>query len=239
MSAAETEVPALRDPDDGPDMTQPMAGEEILWRGRPNPRDLIVNGFHVGWMAAYFLVLALWSLGSGVMDGGDAGALIRAGLLPLAGGALVCGAVALYAFLIARGTRYLVTSKRIVLSFGVALPIAISLPHPMIVSADLKRRAGGRGDIALAIDAGRGAGTAAPGRRGPSRVLLWPYLRMDRWLRAVPLMRAVDDADGVARLIARTLAASSGMAAPVTADMAVSAGATPGPGLAGARPSVA
>jgi hypothetical protein len=84
-----------------------------------------------------------------------------------------------------------------VLRIGVALNTCINLPLGMIGAADLRARGHGFGDIALAPTATHRLGYA----------LLWPHARPFRLRRPQPMLRAVPDAEAVARHLARACAA--------------------------------
>ena len=118
------------------------AGERILWHGRPSWLSLARRAYRGDFVAAYFVALGIWNLASAAASG-DPGAVAATGLKT---SALAVAALALLGFLgyaSARSTLYVVTTKRLVLKVGIALPIFINVPFAKIASAGgagLRRR---------------------------------------------------------------------------------------------------
>jgi putative photosynthetic complex assembly protein len=174
-------------------------GERVLWRGRPGLRRLAVSGFQIRKLALYFALLLVAHLILQLRGGEPAGAALTGmagyGLLALSALAIIV----FYAWLAERSTLYTITSERLVIRCGVALPVSINLPFSVIASADLRRFGDGGGDIVL---------TSAPGQRA-SYLLLWPHLKMRRLVRVQPMLRAVPDVEEVARVLGAALTAQA------------------------------
>jgi hypothetical protein len=186
------------------------AGESILWQGAPSWRGLMRRAYHVDVVAGYFMLLFAWSIASSLQSHASAIATLRAaGLLAaLATGAL--GMLVLFAWLTHRTTLYTITTRRVVLRFGIALPMTINLPFRLVASAGLKLHADASGDIPLALS----------GSQRVAYLILWPHVRPWRLAKAEPMLRGVPDAERVARILARALAAAAeqpATAAPSTA----------------------
>jgi len=186
----------------------PPAGERILWQGSPNWRTLALRAFRVRAVAVYFGLLMFWQAGVAVYDGGG---LMEAGLailwiVPL--GLIATGLLALLAYATARATMFTITSRRVVLRFGVALPMAVNLPFRKIGSAAMRLHPDGSGDIPLKMD----------GRERVSTVMLWPYVRSLRLGRPEPMLRAVPNAQAVARILADALVAYGVEVGPAEAE---------------------
>lgn len=186
------------DEENGQGLPEPLpGGERVLWRGKPRFARLVLSGFHARKLALYFgLLLAAHLIvqlqgGAGLAEG--IAGLTGYGLLAAA----VVGLIALYAWLVVRSTLYTVTSRRIVIRGGVALPITINLPYTAIASADLRCFDDGSGDIAL----------TTTGAQRASYLLLWPHLKMRRLLRVQPMLRALADAEQAAAVLGQALAA--------------------------------
>jgi hypothetical protein len=105
----------------------------------------------------------------------------------------------LFAWLVARTTLYTVTSRRVVIRFGIALPMTIQIAFPMIDSAGLHLWSDGTGDIALAL---------RPGQR-IAYLVLWPHARPWRLAKAEPTLRSVPHAAELAQILGGALAASA------------------------------
>lgn len=180
------------------------AGERILWQGQPRWRSLALRAFHVRKIAIYCAALLVWRIISDLYDGlGVAGATVSAlWILPLA--IVAAGLPALLALLYARTTIYTITSHRVVIRFGVALPMSINVPFRRIGEASLKLHGDRTGDIPLAL----------VGDDRLAYLHLWPYARPWRLAKAEPMLRAVPHAERVAGILAQALAAGPAARAP-------------------------
>ena len=184
-------------------------GEQILWQGAPRPLGLARSAYHARSVAIYFGLLTAVALGLAIAHGSPLlGTLITAGL-GLVAVALLCG----MAWLSARASVYTLTSRRLVLRVGVALPTCVNLPLSRVAAVDLS--AGG--DIALRL-------TDAPPL---GWVALWPHARPWRLSRPEPMLRALPDAPAVAAQIARAC-----LAAAPNGRMAAAPVASPAPARA-------
>ncbi len=194
-------------------------GERLLWQGSPCGWALARWAFHVRVLALYFAVLLVWGAAWSLAVGVSIGAVLASGLLPAALAAVVLGLVALLAWLSARTTVYTITNRRVVMRFGIALPMTLNLPFAVVESAELLTHANGSGDIPLSV--------AAPGRVVSSMYwpLLWPHVRPWRLSRVEPMLRALPDAAQVAQILARALAASASQPAPASLPAALASGA--------------
>ena len=173
------------------------AGEQVLWQSGPSWRALARHAFHIRLVAVYFALLVGWRVLGSMLSGHDLRyALVSAAscvLLGALGIALFC----LFAWLIARTTTYTITQKRIVLTYGMALPKSLNLPFSAIESADIRLHADGTGDIALRLPAGKRL----------SYLLLWPHVRSGAQGRAQPVLRCIPAPDKASEVLAHALAA--------------------------------
>jgi len=169
-------------------------GEHVLWQGRPDWRSLARQAFHVREVAAYFVLIALVSSLSALADGLSP----SAGLAPAGLGVLACLLLCLLAWLSSRTTIYAVTTGRVFLRIGIALPIFIDLPLHRIEAANLALLAGGCGDLPLALESSAHL----------AYLHLWPHARPWRLQRPEPMMRSIPDAANVARILAEALQAA-------------------------------
>ena len=158
------------------------SGEALLWQGAPEWRSLVTSALHVRLVALYFAAVGTWAVASGDLP--TAGAIAVSALV-------VLSLAALFLYGVQRTTVYTLTDKRIVLRIGVALNTCINIPLGEIESADLKPLGGGRGSIVLHL-------------KGMPRIgyfMLWPHARSLRLLRPQPMLRAIAEAETVARLL--------------------------------------
>lgn len=174
-------------------------GETILWQGAPDREALARRALHVRTIAWYFAALAVWR-GLALASDGAATTEIASGaaLLVLLGAAAIVPLV-LYAWAAARSTLYTITSRRLVIRAGVALPTMINVPFAAVEAAGLKLHPGGVGDIALRL---------VPAQK-IAYVLLWPHARPWRFARPEPMLRCIPDAERVAQVLGRALAAAT------------------------------
>lgn len=183
-------------------------GEELRWQGSPNWRSLARHAFHVRKVAIYFAVILVWRLIEAAGDGLRGPELFAAATWPVAFGVVAIGGLMLLAWLNARSTRYTITNRRVVMRFGVALPIAMNLPLKRIEAAALRRSGEHVGSIPLQL---------VPGTR-VSYLVSWPHVRPWCFSRPQPMLREIDDVDAVARILADCWAQAPGTqpAAPAT-----------------------
>jgi hypothetical protein len=194
MNPAQASAPQL------PGLPGPLpVGEVLLWQGSPGWRPTARRVIHVHQLAGYFAILLVWSIGSAVWRNGVASPDTLTSLLPVPFALVAMGLLTLFAWLVARTTTYSITSSRVVMHFGVALPMTINLPFRLIDSAAVTSAADGTGDIAL---------TLARGDR-MAYLAMWPHVRPWHLSETQPALRGVPDAAGVARILSRALAASA------------------------------
>jgi hypothetical protein len=177
-------------------------GEEMLWQGRPAALPLARDAYKLTWIGAYFAALLAFKAGPALATGGVAYAFAIG--LPYLGLALLgLGIVFALAWVQARSTLYTITTARVVMRIGAALPVTFNLPFAQIASASLARRSGGTGTIALAL---LGSSRISP-------LVAWPHVRPWRLARPEPALRCIPDAERVARLLAE--AAETRLSMPV------------------------
>ncbi|GLS44445.1 photosynthetic complex putative assembly protein PuhB [Methylobacterium brachythecii] len=176
-------------------------GERILWQGAPTVAGTAMRIFHARLVAAWFALAALVFGGLAASDGSYLSALGVA-LPTLAIGAGALALLALFSWLVHRTTVYTITDRRIVMRVGIALPITLNLPFAMIEGAGLHVFADGSGDIPVQLQAGERV----------AYLHLWPHARPWRVTQPEPMLRSVPEAETVAALLARTLAAYAGQA---------------------------
>jgi hypothetical protein len=175
-------------------------GEQVLWQGSPDWRALAGRALHGRMIALYFALLLAWVALSTIWGGASTAqaALSVLWFAPLAAAGI--GLVVLLGWLTARTTTYTITSRRVVFSYGIALPASLNLPFARIAAAGVRTFPDGTADIPL---------TMAEGDK-VAYLLLWPHARPWRLSRPEPMLRAVPDGGRVAGILARALAAAAG-----------------------------
>lgn len=173
------------------------AGESLLWQGAPQWLDLARRCFHLGGIAIYFAVILGWNIVSALYDGRDLADLASSMALFTTVSLLVIGIVCGLSAAIARSTVYSITSKRVVIRAGVAMPKTVNLPFARLERADLKLNADGSGDIVLTtLSADRVA-----------YLLLWPHLKAFRFSHVQPMLRSISGAAEAARILGTAMEA--------------------------------
>lgn len=177
--------------------------ERILWQGSPDFGALARRVFHLRKLALYFGLLMAATVVPALMQGADVLTALVAlkWLAPLT--VLGLSSVALLAWLTARTTVYTLTNKRMVMRVGIVLTVTFNLPLKALSGAALRRHPGGFGDISLAL----------AGRDRIAWLQLWPSVRPWRFTRPEPTLRAVADAESVARQVTQAWTAATGGAA--------------------------
>ena len=175
------------------------AGEIILWQGAPNWITLAHRAFHVRHVAVYFGALLIWRVTVTLANGGPVTAAAISALWVLLPALAAAGLLMLLAWLFAATTHYTITSRRVVMQIGVALPTIINIPFRRVAAAALKTHAGGSGDIPL----------KTLGEDQIAYLVLWPHVRPWRFNPPEPMLRAVPDAARVAEILARAAAAET------------------------------
>ncbi len=167
-------------------------GETIVWQGKPDWWGLALRVFHIRKIAVYFAVLLAWWCATTVYDGGDARAVLDVLINTVPYAALGIAILTVIAQSYARTTIYTITTRRVVMRFGVALPIAFNIPFCRIESASLRQCGDGTGDLPLKL----------VGKDKIAFLHLWPFVRPGQYRKPQPTLRALKDPEHVARLLA-------------------------------------
>jgi len=174
-------------------------GETILWQGSPDWKTVARRAMRVRVFAAYFVALIAWGISGGVSAGSSL-TEIAVSALRLGGlGAVALALLTLFAWLMARTTVYTITTRRVVMRFGVAMPMTIQMAYSKIDAAGLHVWSDGSGDIALKLQEGQRI----------AYLVLWPHARPWKLAKAQPTLRGIPDAVAVGQILGRALAASA------------------------------
>jgi hypothetical protein len=175
-------------------------GERLLWQGAPRWQSIAVRAFHVRKVVVYFALLMAWDATTAMTAGESPlralGGVAWLGVL----GLLAAGVLSLLAWQAARSTLYTLTSRRIVMRFGIALPMSLNLPFSVVDSASLRVHADGTSDIPVAVVKGSRVGY----------LINWPHVRPWHLARPQPMLCGIADGERVADLLASSLSAALG-----------------------------
>ena len=170
-------------------------GEKLLWQGRPEWKRLAMNAFHVRKVALYFLVVAAGQTAYHLSKGESLVQSIKS-LPVLAGfGLFACGILLVMAYASARTTHYSLTSKRVLMKVGMALPVIINVPYRQVEGVSFAAT-------------GKGSGTIVFKTGGDTRLaylLLWPHARPWHLAKPQPALRDIPDVENVASRLAFAL----------------------------------
>ncbi|KAB7644858.1 PH domain-containing protein [Polymorphobacter fuscus] len=152
------------------------AGETIVWQGSPDWQTLARAVFHTRLVAVWFVFVASLAFVAG-------GTGLKGALVTLLAAGLGLGVLYFLARASSRSTIYTLTSRRVVMRFGVALPKCINLPLKAIGAADVRNLGNGRVDIVL-----------RPTDRFPLGWLqMWPHVQPWKVASPQPMLRAVPE----------------------------------------------
>jgi hypothetical protein len=177
-------------------------GETLIWRGEPDWRVMARRVFHVRTVAIYFAAIMAVHCASQLYHGVSlrevaVGSSWQLGLCLAALGILTALARAY-----ASTTVYTLTNQRLVMRFGVALPMMVNIPLDMVIAADLRSFGNGSGDIIMTMDK----------RSKLSYMMLWPNVRSWHFSRVQPTLRSLSDVRSVAAALATVVDSSASTA---------------------------
>ncbi len=198
-------------------------GEELLWQGAPRWLTHAIHAYYVRAVALYFGLLAVWGIGIGLSEGHTLNAIARSTGFLLGLGAVAVAVLGLLAYFGARTTVYSITSERILVRHGIAVPITMNIPFSLIEGADLKLWRGSAGDIALRVRRDQRVGY----------LVTWPHVRPGRITHPEPSFRSLPDAANAAAVLGRAVSAyAAAHAVSIDLNGAVTAAGASRPGVA-------
>ena len=174
-------------------------GETLIWRGEPDWRVMARRVFHVRTVAIYFAAIMAVHWASQLYHGVALPDVLLGSAWQLGLCLAALGILAGLARAYASTTVYTLTNQRLVLRFGVALPMMVNIPLNMVVAADLRSYSDGSGDIIMTMDK----------RSKLSYMMLWPNVRSWHFSRVQPALRSLADARSVAAALATVVDSSA------------------------------
>lgn len=166
-------------------------GERLLWQGSPRWQDMAWHAFHVRKVIVYFALLTLLQGVMAIGSGETVAAALRPAFWLLPMGALASLILIALAYWSAKTTIYSITSRRVAMRIGMALPLTLNLPFTKIDGAGLRLYASGAGDIPLALH----------GKDRLAYLVLWPHARPFRFKKPEPMLRAVPEGEKIAKFL--------------------------------------
>jgi hypothetical protein len=178
-------------------------GERLLWQGKPRWRSLAVHAFHVRSIAIYFAILTAWRGTIVASDGADTIGVVAAMAWIILLALTAIAVLGLLAWLSARSTIYTITDQRVLMRFGIALPITLNIPFRVMDGVSLARHRDLTGDIAVTVS----------GSDRVAYLVLWPHARPWRVNRPQAMLRSLGKSEEVAKVLSRALELHAGQAA--------------------------
>jgi hypothetical protein len=171
--------------------------ETLLWQGQPAWRSLAIHVFHARKIAIYFALLLGWRLVQDAYVGTPADILVSRAIPLVSIAVAAVGIAVLLGWIYARTTTYTVTSRRVFVCYGAALPMRLNIPFRFVGAAAVKIYRDGAADIPLVL----------VGDQRLAYLLLWPHARPWRLQNPQPMLRCVPDGANVAAMLASALKA--------------------------------
>ncbi|MEM6411377.1 MAG: photosynthetic complex putative assembly protein PuhB [Pseudomonadota bacterium] len=200
--------------------------ETLLWQGRPSAVGLMFGAFRVRWIIAYFVLTTFGRLSYMASVDAAPQAMNSVALTSVLTCILAVTILGVIAFAMSRAAIFTITSKRVVIRHGVALPKFVNAPFSRMQSAQLRRRSPRLGDIALQMEeAGR-----------TPYLHLWPFAKPFKYTEPQPMLRSLREPETIAKLLAEAVqnhAPGHVVLSPATTDadepkeQAVPSGAAP------------
>ncbi|MBL6696935.1 MAG: PH domain-containing protein [Luminiphilus sp.] len=158
-------------------------GETMVWQGRPTVAAMAKRVFYIPHLALYFGLLIAGHTVYRLMEGVSAAQVMGTFVWQAGLAVFVLVLLAWLARAYARSILYTLTSERLVIRSGVALPMMANIPIEQIIAADMRVYRDGTGDILLKPVADRKL----------YWVLLWPNVSAWYSRPVRPLLRGLPD----------------------------------------------
>ena len=158
-------------------------GESMVWQSRPTTAAMARRVFYIPHLALYFGLLIAGHTVYRLMEGVSAAQVMGTFVWQAGLAAVVLVLLAWLARSYAASVIYTLTSERLVIRSGVALPMMVNIPIEQITAADMRTYRDGTGDILLKPVADRKL----------HWVLLWPNVSAWYSRPIRPLLRGLPD----------------------------------------------
>ncbi len=170
-------------------------GEHLVWQGAPDARAFARSVLHERKILAYFGIVAVWKFATAMYDGGTAmQGLISASFMAIAA-LIVFAMIRWYARTVHKTTVYSITNKRVVMRFGIALPVTFNYPFAQVIGANVQETFAENGNLTLELKE----------HSKLSWAILWPHARPWKVTKPEPAMRSVRNISHVAKILSEQL----------------------------------
>jgi hypothetical protein len=178
--------------------------EEILWQGSPRWLTLAKHLCHLRFVTAYFILLIGYAVYAANADGRTVAETLKAVAWLSAMMGVVVGLMGGFAYLCGRTTIYTITTRRVVLRYGIGFNKAVNVPLRFVKGAGLRLFPDGSGDIPLTL----------AGSDKIAYLILWPHARPWHFKKTEPMLRGVRDAEKAAEALKTALSSFAATAVP-------------------------
>jgi hypothetical protein len=152
--------------------------------------------FHLRSVCIYFAILIAVHVSVQIARGSSLSEVLLGSTWMLGLGLTAIAILAVLAWSYARTTIYTLTNKRLVLRFGVAMPMMVNIPLSILGAADMRQHKDGSGDIILTLNQ----------KKRLSYFMLWPNVRPMKFSPIQPAMRSLGDVGAAASALASVIA---------------------------------
>lgn len=170
-------------------------GEKLVWQGRPDWLRLARDAFHVNKVAVYFAVIIAGQAAMHLAAGASWQEAVKAVPVLLGLAVAACGIILALAYISAKTTHYTMTSKRVIMKVGIALPVIINIPYSQVDGVSFALTGGNRGNIVFKLSGGVRL----------AYLMLWPHARPWQFSKPQPCFRDVPDVEAVATRLAHVI----------------------------------
>jgi hypothetical protein len=175
----------------------PPESEKVLWQGEPDRGGMIRRVFHARKVVIYFAILMTISAAAEMGAGSNLAQIAASVMWQFTMAVSALAVLCLLGWLYTRSTVYTITNQRLVMRFGVAIPMMINIPWSKIEAVNLRRFDDGSGDIEFTVESGKRM----------SYLMLWPNVKSWRFSPVTPALRSIKNADEVAARLSDLLQA--------------------------------
>ncbi|MEN1729216.1 MAG: photosynthetic complex putative assembly protein PuhB [Pseudomonadota bacterium] len=182
-------------------------GEHVLYQCSPGSwQALSRRVFFMNKIAIYMTIILAWVGVNAYLDQGSALAIASAVATTIPAAAAVFLLVFWLGRFYAKTTVYTVTNKRVVIETGLSYTTITNLPFSRIERVDMKAFKDGSADLEIHMAGDRMLYS-----------MLWPSTHQWRWKRPVPMLRAIEDPQQLAGILAHELS-NSVVASPAPSE---------------------
>jgi hypothetical protein len=176
-------MPEREDAQVGPDgeARRLPEGERVLWTGAPNRRSIARYFLRERWVMGFVLLTFVLQAADVMQRELFVQRIFGVAVLSAVLGLVAVTGIRLFALLLERTSKYVVTDRRVYFNIGIVLRADAQVPYAAVDGLDVLRRSDGSADIMLSL---------APGQDIPW-LLLFPHMSWRGSRRGRPTLRGI------------------------------------------------